>query len=664
MGTGCLNSAVWNQQIRNMLSENGVPLDNRFFQHLQDFCQEFAEAEHWQSLWQTISNALFGNLFSSGLVLMLFMFGFMAYQRLIWFSDRVIKRANREEFISSRGAFQLLLSSAFASVLGWTPLLLCGAGLYAFSPRASSPDFHASLGFAMMIVFGVGVGYRLLQEFFTHGGLSEALFDFKYANARYIINRLEITVMVTVPLVFITAFSYQFHDGQWYSSIGRFSFVMMIGLAFSQFHQFCWPTSKLYQRLSNDPATDSSPWLQHRIFIYLSGATLFLLTMGLTIGGWVEQANALAINLSLTVFSGMFLFALRTILARQTSEAIRRMHLIEDFGRSADSAATERSPRVKEFVARNSSIAHRGVSFLTIVLFTAVNGWIWRNWISLPAELVNIQIGGFALSGFIVTAKLLAIATITFYFAKELPTFVLWCFSQQTKLNIRNPDLASKLIGFSICYLGLWLALRVLQIEFPVIPWLGTLLTASILLAARNFIADGLAGLQLLFDARVVTGDCIEIDGRFGRVSVVNWFSTAVEDNLGNKVVVPNSAIVSKSIVKSRDEQVLPLVINVTLPRHADAYQAQAVMTLVAQRDPAVLTEPPPHIQFVGFRMSDIQFQIRMLVLASEDQEATRLRIEQKLEIEFERHEIFSGAESRPLRFESRLSNDLTTRVG
>jgi small-conductance mechanosensitive channel len=87
-------------------------------------------------------------------------------------------------------------------------------------------------------------------------------------------------------------------------------------------------------------------------------------------------------------------------------------------------------------------------------------------------------------------------------------------------------------------------------------------------------------------------------------------------------------------------------------------------MMMVAQRDPAILTEPPPHVRFLGFRMTDIRFQIRMLVLATEDVEETRARIEQKLGIEFERHVVFGRNETTTLRFENHHSGRFADHVG
>jgi small-conductance mechanosensitive channel len=626
-----------------MVDQQGTPWDNRLLQQASDFFAEFSQPEHWNSLLQSTSQLLFGNVFSTGLMLLLFLFGFMSYQRLIWYSDRMIKHANRDGFISSRNSFHLLVASSISSLLCWTPLLLMGAGLYFFTGPAASPDFQKAFGLGLMTVYFVGAGYHLLQEFFSKGGLSETLYGFKYPTARYLVHRLDMIVYLATPLIFLIAFSKAFQDGKWYDSVGRISFLLLVGLGFTQFHKLFWPTSKLYQRLSNDGATLDSGWMRHRILVYLIGCTAFCLSTGLTLGGWLEHASELAINFSLSALSALLIFALKAITAKQAGEWIRRANLIDDFGRSPENPATLRSPRVQQFVARNSQIAQRGVSFLGVVLVAASNYWIWRNWISLPPELVNLQIGGLALSGILIGAKLLCVALITYFVAKELPPFALWCFNHQTRISIRNPILAEKLFRCAIGYSGLCLSLKILDIELPVIPWLGTLLLASVLFAGRQLIADGLAGLQLLFDGRIVPNDCIEVEGRFGRVAVVNWLSTTVEDNLGTRLIIPNSTLLSKSVVKSRNDEVMPLIIDVTLPRQADAFQAQAVMMTVAQRDPAIINEPPPHVRFLGFRMTEIRFQIQMLVLATEAVEETRTRIEQKLEMEFERHEIFQS---------------------
>ncbi len=613
---------------------------NPLFQQLSDFLNEFSRAEYWNSLLDALRTVLIGNAFSAGLIFVMFLFGFMTWQRLMWAADRIVKRANREEYLSSEGTLQLMVASSLASLLCWLPLLMTGIALYVTSSRFATPDFHASLGLGLIAVFVVGAGFRLMQEFFSRGGLSEAIYGFKFSNARYLLNRIEITVFLMAPFVFLLVFVSHFQEAHWYASVGRLSFFLAGAIAFTQFNNLFWPSSRLYQRLQNDESMADSRLVRHRVPFYILGVTAFFLAGGLTLGGWLEHASAFSFNVALTVIAALSLFAIRTVLTKRSTELIRRYHLIEDFGRSSDDPATARSQRVQQLVSRYSGTAHRGLEFLSITVFTAISYLIWRNWIQLPPELFQIQIGGLALSGIVVAAKLLAIGLITYYFARELPSLAVWCLSHQTKIEIQNQVLATRMMSAVLAWLGVWVASRTLDVELPVIPWLGTLLTISALFAARHWIEDGLAGIRLLFDSRVVPGDCIDFEGRFGRVTEVNTFSTVVEDNLGTRCIIPNARVLSHTIIKTRDDEVFPLVIDVSIPKNADAYQAQAIMTTVAQRDPAVISEPPPHVRFTGFRMNDIRFQIRMLVSSAADIQTTRERIEEQLAVEFERHEI------------------------
>jgi len=623
-----------------MLGTTVTIIDNSFFEEIGLFFVDFGRWEHWQSLASSLYEVCFGNLFLSAVAMSLMLMGLMAYQRLLWFADRTVKRANRDQTISSTDSFHLMAASVMASLLAWLPLGLVGAWLIYRSVASEFSDFYFSLGLALMAVSGVSCLFRLVQEFLSQGGLSETLYGFKYSNARYLLARIQLAVFLITPLIFLMVLSSSYQQGRWQESLGRFSFLLTLALVFSQFHRLLWPASKFYQRLQNDSATAGSWWVRYRVMIYLLGCSLFFWLTGLTVSGWLSVAKVISINVSLTVLLGTLFFALHTLLRKRANELIRRLHLIDELGKSPDSPATARSSMVQEFVARNSVTAHRGIDFLVVMSFLGASAWIWRNWIDLPPELMDFQIGGLALSGFSTALKLGVILLVTYYCTKELPVFLIWCFQHQTGIDVQNSRLASRILGASIVAVGLWSCIRILEIPFPTIPWASTLLMACLLFASRNFFTDAAAGIMILLDSRIAPGDCVELEHCWGRVEQVNWLATVIEDNQGNRWFLPNSKIISQKVVKTRHDQTLPLLIEVSLPRHADAHQAQAIMHLVAQRDPATVSEPAPHVRFIGFRRNEIRFEIRLLVQSNVDLGETRDRIKEKLAMEFERHQI------------------------
>lgn len=627
-----------------MLGLAATIIDHSFFEEIGLFFSDFCRREHWQSLLESLYEACFGNLFVSSLGMTLMLLGWMTYQRLIWFADRTVKRANREETISSRDTFRLMLASSLASVLAWTPWGLCGCWLMLIAGRTEFAEFYFSLGLAVVSVFLIGCCYRLVQEFLSQGGLSETLYGFKYSNARYLLTRIQSTVFVITPLIFLVVLSASYQQGRWQESVGRFGFLLTLVLGFSQFQRLLWPESKFYRRLDNDAATRHASWLRYRILIYLSGCTLFFWLAGLTLSGWQSAARAISINGTLTMLLGTLLFGFHTLMRKRAQEWIRRIHLIDELGKSPDSPATARSKLVQDFVLRNSQTAYRGIDFLSVMLFLAGSAWIWRNWIELPPELLNFHIGGLALSSLVTGLKLAAIAGITYYCAKELPDFLIWCFRYQTGIEVQNSRLASRILGGVIVGLGIFSSLRILELPLPQIPWAGSLLLAGLLFASRQFFSDAAAGIMILLDSRIAPGDCIEMDQCWGRVEQVNWLSTLIEDNQGSRWFIPNSQIVSQKVVKTRDDQTTPLLIEVGIPRSADAHQAQAIMQLVAEKDPAVMREPAPHIRFKKFRRQEICFEIRLLVQAQANPGETKNRIEEKLALEFERHKIHESA--------------------
>ena len=73
-----------------MLGDSQTLIQNLVVREIADFGIEVSQTRHWQSLLNTVQNAFLGNLFATTIGMMVFLLGFVCYQRLLWFSDRTV----------------------------------------------------------------------------------------------------------------------------------------------------------------------------------------------------------------------------------------------------------------------------------------------------------------------------------------------------------------------------------------------------------------------------------------------------------------------------------------------------------------------------------------------------------------------------------------------
>jgi small-conductance mechanosensitive channel len=172
--------------------------------------------------------------------------------------------------------------------------------------------------------------------------------------------------------------------------------------------------------------------------------------------------------------------------------------------------------------------------------------------------------------------------------------FILACAIAVGRLGIaavtvyasRNPSVSPALgvargaIKLSVGILAVVMGLEALGV--PVAPLLTTLGVGSlaVALALQETLANFFAGLYLLADRPVRTGDYIKIhDGEEGYVEAIGWRSSRLRTQRNNVVIVPNQKL-SQAILTNFHLPSPPVVMTVpvTVAYEADASAVEAVL--------------------------------------------------------------------------------------
>jgi len=157
-------------------------------------------------------------------------------------------------------------------------------------------------------------------------------------------------------------------------------------------------------------------------------------------------------------------------------------------------------------------------------------------------------------------------------------------------------DILRKLLKYAVLGIGFLMAAS--QLGFNVLSMLAGLGVAGLAvgLAAKDTMANFIAGLIILWDKPFALGDDVEIGETQGYVRHIELRSTKLEDIDGNDVILPNSEVVSKRIVNFTRTPRVRVRIPVGIGYGADLDAARASLLACAAGDDRLLAEPPPAV--------------------------------------------------------------------
>lgn len=147
----------------------------------------------------------------------------------------------------------------------------------------------------------------------------------------------------------------------------------------------------------------------------------------------------------------------------------------------------------------------------------------------------------------------------------------------QTRLQV-----VRRLVFVVIVVIGISLALS----QFTNLNRIATGLLASsavlgivIGLAARQVLANPLAGILLAVTQPFRIGDAIEIEGTSGRVEDITLSYTYIDTGDGRLMVIPNEEVISSVVFnRSTGDRAAPATVSVWLPQDADVAAARRVI--------------------------------------------------------------------------------------
>jgi small conductance mechanosensitive channel len=181
----------------------------------------------------------------------------------------------------------------------------------------------------------------------------------------------------------------------------------------------------------------------------------------------------------------------------------------------------------------------------------------------------------------------------------------------RSRLEDDARNLLESVAKFTILGFGVILALD--QLGFNVTSLLAGLGVAGLALgfAAKDTLANFIAGMTILWDRPFRVGDRVEADGEFGQVKKITLRSTRIHTNDNRVVIIPNQNIVNNKIINHTMQASLRKVIVFGIAYEADIGRAREVVIGLLRGDDRVRERPPPEVVVTELADSSVNMALR-----------------------------------------------------
>jgi small conductance mechanosensitive channel len=187
-------------------------------------------------------------------------------------------------------------------------------------------------------------------------------------------------------------------------------------------------------------------------------------------------------------------------------------------------------------------------------------------------------------------------------------------------------DILRKLLKYVVVGIGLLMAAS--QMGFNVLSMLAGLGVAGLAvgLAAKDTMANFIAGLIILWDKPFGLGDEVEVGNTAGWIRHIELRSTKLEDLDGNDVILPNSEVVAKKIVNYSRTPRSRVHVPVGIAYAANIDEARAALLGAAEGDSRLLESPAPTV--VVRELADSAVVLELIVWSGDPARRGALRSE------------------------------------
>lgn len=223
-----------------------------------------------------------------------------------------------------------------------------------------------------------------------------------------------------------------------------------------------------------------------------------------------------------------------------------------------------------------------------------------------------LNLGDFRLSLSTILGTL-GIIVVLWFGAKFAGRILRKTFLDKTHLNDGLKFSVQRVTGYVLFAVGALICLQKMGVNLTNLTVFSGTLGLGLGLGLQTIAKNFASGLVLLFEQAVKVGDRVQIEDLLGDIVHIGSRGTWVRTNDNVVMIVPNSEFVEGRVTNwTANDRSVRLTVALGVSYGSDPEQVQRVLMRVAAENPDVLEEPAPHVAFVGFGDSSLDFHLRV----------------------------------------------------
>ncbi len=238
---------------------------------------------------------------------------------------------------------------------------------------------------------------------------------------------------------------------------------------------------------------------------------------------------------------------------------------------------------------------------------TLLNAWLVRFFTQIRLGDINLSLVDVATALLTIIIGLLVVSGLKRWVRERV--------MPNTQLDLGMQNSISTGLGYVGGLIVIMIAIMVLGIDFSSIALVAGALSVGIGFGLRTVVENFVAGLLLLIERPIKTGDWIVVGTTEGIVKSISVRSTEIETFDRASVIVPNSALIASPVTNwTHKNRIARVIVRLSLAPNADPSQIERILLACAAQAEHVMKHPAPSVVFRAIGKETLDFELRCLV--------------------------------------------------
>lgn len=238
---------------------------------------------------------------------------------------------------------------------------------------------------------------------------------------------------------------------------------------------------------------------------------------------------------------------------------------------------------------------------------TLLNAWLVRFFTQIRLGDINLSLVDVAIALLTVTIGLLLVGAVKRWVRERV--------MPNTQLDLGMQNSISTGIGYVGGLIVVMVAIMVLGIDFSSIALVAGALSVGIGFGLRTVVENFVAGLLLLIERPIKTGDWIVVGTTEGIVKSISVRSTEIETFDRASVIVPNSALIASPVTNwTHKNRIARVIVKLSTLPGADPRQIERLLLASATQAEHVMKHPAPSVIFRAIGEEKLDFELRCFI--------------------------------------------------